>query len=117
MAISKKTASGYHVDVRVYIALDALNDKQKKAVDEVIRDRDHFLAYAANHHNIETISKKESVYSLSVPTDLNIIYQISGDDIEVLDLMGEAFLRRYGAKKKPERKTPLKKTETLRRSS
>ena len=117
MAITKKPASWYHVDGRVSIALDALDEKQKKAVGKVIRDRDHFLAYAADCRKVETISKKRSVYALSVPTDLSIIYQVSGDAIEVLDLMGEAILRRYGAKKRPGRTNSQKKTETLTQSS
>jgi hypothetical protein len=117
LAITKTPANRYHVDVRVSIALDALDEKQKKAVGKVIRDRDHFLAYAADRRKVETISKKRSVYALSVPTDLNIIYQVSGDDIEVLDLMGEAILRRYGAKKKSGHTNSQKKTETLTQSS
>ncbi len=115
--MTKKSPSKYHVDGRVAIALDALDKRQQKAVGKVIRDRDHFLAYAADRDKVETISKKRSVYALSVPTDLSIIYQVTGDDIEVLDLMGEAILRRYGAKKKPGRTNSLKKTETLRQSS
>ncbi len=116
MASSTKPASGYHVDERVSIALDALDEKQRKAVGKVIRDRDHFLAYAADRDKLQ-ISKKRSVYALGVATDLRIIYQISGEDIEVLDLMGEGILRRYGAKKKPGQTGSPKKTVTLNRSS
>jgi hypothetical protein len=116
MATTKKLARGYRIDERVSIALDALREKQKKAVANVIRDRDHFLAYAADREKFE-ISKKRSVYALSVPSDLRIIYQISGDDIVVLDLMGEAVLRRYGAKKKPSQSSSPKKTVMLSGSS
>jgi hypothetical protein len=100
MAMTKKSAGGYHVDRRVSIGLDALDDAQKRAVGEVIIDRDHFLAHTVDRRNVETISKRESVYALSVPTGLNIIYKMSGEGIEVLDLMGNATLRKYGAKKK-----------------
>jgi len=100
MAITKKPARRYHVDGRVAIGLDALDEFQKKAVGEVIVDREHFLAHAADHRKVETISEKGSVYALSVPTGLNIIYKVSGGDIEVLDLMGKETLRKYGAKKK-----------------
>jgi hypothetical protein len=41
-----------------------------------------------------------SLYALSVPSGLNLIYRDSGGDIEVLDLMGTGALRNYGAKKK-----------------
>jgi hypothetical protein len=114
MANSKKPASTYHVDGRVSIALDALDEKQKKAVGRVIRDRDHFLAYAAGCGKVERISKKRSVYALSVPTDLSIIYQKLGDDIEVLDLMGQAILRRYRAKGKSGATDSRRKSKTRR---
>ena len=115
MPITKKPTSNYHVDGRVSIALDALDEKNKKAISKVIRDRDHFLAYA-DCGTVETISKKRSVYAVSVPTDLSIIYRVSGDHIEVLDLMGKAVLRRYGAKK-PGRTKSHKKTATSTQSS
>ena len=88
MAITRKPAQRYHVDGRVAIGLDALNDAQKKAVGDVIIDRDHFLAHVADRRKVETISKKMSLYALSVPSGLNLIYKDSGGDIEVLDLMG-----------------------------
>ena len=94
--------------------VNALDEKQKKAVSRVIRDRDHILAYAADCDEVETISKKRSVYALSVPSDLSIIYQRSGDDIEVLDLMGQAILRRYGVKRKSGRTDSLTKPKTRR---
>ncbi len=104
MAKTNKSAQGYHVDGRVAIGLDALNDCQKKEVGDVIMDRDHFLAHVAERHNVETISKKMSLYALSVPSGLNLIYRDSGGDIEVLDLMGTGTLQNYGAKKKAGRK-------------
>ena len=83
-----------------------MDDTQKMAVGEVIIDRDHFLAHIADRHKVETISKRDSMYALSVPAGLKIIFKVSGEDIEVLDLMGEEFLRRYGAKNTPRNKTP-----------
>jgi hypothetical protein len=106
VAITKKPARGYHVDGRVSIALDALNDTQKRAVGEVVVDLDHFLAHTADSGKVETISKTRSVYALSVPVGLNIIYKKTGESIEVLDLMGEETLRRYGAKKAARNKSP-----------
>ena len=98
MAMTKKPAQRYYVDRRVAIGLDALDDTQKMAVGEVIIDRDHFLAHAADRHKVETISKRGSMYALSVPAGLKIIYKVRGENIEVLDLMGEGFLRRYARK-------------------
>ena len=66
----------------------------------MIIDRDHFLAHVADRHRVVTISQKMSLYALSVPSGLNLIYKDSGGDIEVLDLMGNGTLRKYGAKKK-----------------
>jgi hypothetical protein len=108
MARTKKPAGRYDVDGRVTIGLDALDEIQKRAVGEVIADRAHFLAHAADQRNVEPISKKGSVYALSLPTGLNIIYKVSGGDIEVLDLMGKETLRKYGAKKKVTRNKTLK---------
>jgi len=116
MAITKKPAQGYHVDRRVSIGLDALDDTQKRAVGEVIMDRDHFLAHAADRRKVETISERGSVYALRVPSGLNIIYKVSGDDIEVLDLMGEETLRKYGARKKASRNETAKRAGKLKRS-
>ena len=89
MAMAKKPPYEFRVDDRVHIGLDALDDSQKKAVHKAIMDRDHFLAHAADRRNVETISKKESIYAVSVPVGLRIIYKVSGEDIEILDLVGE----------------------------
>lgn len=104
--ITKKPARGYYVDGRVAIALDALNDTQKKSVDEVIIDLDHFLAHTADSGKVETISKARSVYALSLPTGLNIVFKKTEESIEVLDLMGEETMRKHGAKKPVRNKTP-----------
>jgi hypothetical protein len=100
MAKTKKPAQRYYVDARMAIGLDALNDSQKTEVGGVIMDRDHFLAHVADRRKVETISKRMSLYALSVPSGLNVIYKNSGGDVEVLDLMGNGTLHKYGAKKK-----------------
>ena len=114
MAKTKKPAQRYRVDGRVAIGLDALNDAQKKEVDEVIRDRDHFVARVADRLKVETISDKMSLYALSVPSGLSVIFKESGGDIEILDLMGTEVLRNYGATTKARRKnapTPARKVK------
>ncbi len=116
MAKTKKPAQRYRVDGRVAIGLDALNDSQKKEVGDVIIDRDHFLAHVADRHRVETISKKMSLYALSVPSGLNLIYKDSGGDIEVLDLMGNGTLLKYGAKKKAGRKSVPKSAAKVKGS-
>ena len=72
------------------------------------RTAPHFLAHAADQRKVEAISTKGSVYALSLPTGLNIIYKVTGGDIEVLDLMGKETLRKYGAKKTATRNKTLK---------
>jgi hypothetical protein len=96
-----RTTPLYRIDPRVLIALDALGAEQRRTVSHVIADRERFLAYAADAHNVRTISEEESTCALSVPGGITIIYKAVGDEVEVLDVMGEPFLRRYGAKREP----------------
>jgi hypothetical protein len=117
MAKNKKPAQRYHIDGRVAIGLDALNDAQRKEVGEVIRDRDHFVARVADRHKVETISKKMSLYALTVPSGLNVIFRDPGGDIEILDLMGTGTLRNYGANKKAGRKNTPKSAGKVKGSA
>ncbi|MFI5461597.1 MAG: BRcat domain-containing protein, partial [Isosphaerales bacterium] len=43
---------GYQIDRRVSIALDALDDKQKRAVGGVLTDRAHFIASTADSRKV-----------------------------------------------------------------
>jgi hypothetical protein len=97
MAVTKKTP-GYQIDGRVSIALDALDDDQKKVVGGVITDRDHFLASMADSKRVRRISKDQSLYTLKVPSGLRIIYSKVGDEIVVMDLMRQTTLDKYGRK-------------------
>jgi len=94
---------GYKIDERVAIALDALDDDQREVLHSVLRDREHFLSRAADPRNVRRISKSQPIYALKVPSEMTIIYKRTGDEIEVLDLMGETTLERYGAKQKATR--------------
>jgi len=100
MPITEKATQRYHIDGRVSIALDALSEKQKQTVGGVLINRDRFVASTADRRKVRRISKSEPVYALSIPSGLNIIYKVSGDAIEVMDLMGRATLRRYAPKKR-----------------
>jgi hypothetical protein len=100
MSITLKSSAGYQIDDRVSIALDALDSKQQGAVGRVLSDREHFLTHTSKRHRVRRISKSQPVYAVSVPPGLDIIYKVSGDAIEVIDLMGSATLKRFGAKKK-----------------
>jgi hypothetical protein len=97
MAVLKKSP-GYQVDGRVSIALDALDDEQKRAVGGVITDRDHFLAGASDSRKVRRISKDQPLYSLKIPSGLRIIYSRVGDEIVVMDLMRQSTLDRFGRK-------------------
>jgi len=98
MAVMKKSP-GYEIDRRVSIALDALDDKQKRAVGGVLTDRAHFIASTADSRKVRRISKNDSLYALNIPSGLRIIYAKVGDDIVVMDLMRKATLDRYGQRK------------------
>jgi hypothetical protein len=114
MPVIKKSPD-YQVDGRVSIALDALDDKQKRAVGGVITDRDHFIASTADSRKVRRISRNDPFYALKVPSGLRIIYSKVGDDIVILDLMHQATLDRYGQRKMPEAKKTG--TKTVRASS
>src|SRR5271157_652014 len=87
-----KNSPGYQVDGRVSIALDALDDKQKRAVGGVISDRAQFLASTADSRKVRRISKDQPLYTIKVPSGLRIIYSKVGDEIVVMDLMRQATL-------------------------
>jgi len=94
----ERKATDFKIDARVSIALDALSEKQKKSVGGLLSDRAHFVAGMANRRKNRKVSVSEPVYALSASPGLNIIYKLSGDDIEVLDLMGDATLQRFAPK-------------------
>jgi hypothetical protein len=97
MAVVKKSP-GYQVDGLVSIALDALDDKQKRAVGGVITDRARFLESTSDSRKVRRISREQPLYSLKVPSGLRIIYSQVGDEIVVMDLMRQATLDQYGRK-------------------
>jgi len=98
MPVMKKSP-GLQIDRRVAIALDALDDKEKRAVGGVLTDRAHFIASTADSRKVRRISKDDSLYALNIPSGLRIIYAKVGDDIVVMDLMRQATLDRYGKRK------------------
>jgi len=100
MPFVKKQVQGFKIDGRVSIAMDALSNKEKMVVGGVLCDRDHFLASTSDPRKVRKISESEPVYALSGPSGLNIIYRVSGDEIEVLDLMGTTTLERLSPKKR-----------------
>lgn len=100
MSIKKNPSQGYVVDGRVSIALDALDEKQKRVVGKAIADRDHFLAIAGDPRKVARISTRKPLYSLRLPSDLRLIYSQSEDGIIVMDLMKKSTLDRYGSKAK-----------------
>lgn len=97
MAVIAKVPS-YRVDSRVTIAMDALDEKQRKAVCGVISDPAHFLNCMADSKRVQKISKDDQIFTLKIPSGLRIVYSRVGDEIVVLDLMRQATLSRYGRK-------------------
>ena len=106
MPTTLKSSDKFQIDDRVSIALDALDAQQKGAIGQVLSDRDHFLSHTSNRRRVRKISKSQPVYAVSVPAGLDIIYRVSGDAIEVMDLMGSATLKRFGAKKRSRNPKP-----------
>jgi hypothetical protein len=100
-----KTSPGFHIDGRVSIALDALDDEQKSAVGGVLADRAHFVASTSDSRKVRRISKIHPLYALSVPSGLRVIYSKVGDDIVVMDLMRQATLDTLGQRKAAKAKT------------
>lgn len=98
MAITRKSP-GYRVDGRVAIALDALDDEQKREVTGVLADRARFIASTADRRKVRKISKGDPLFALSIPFGLRIIYSRVGDDIVVMDLMHKANLGGPGPRK------------------
>jgi hypothetical protein len=91
MPITKKSP-GYQVDQRVSIALDALDDAEKQAIGDILKDRAHFLASTADPRKVRRITEDHPLYALSVPAGLRLIYSRVGDEIVVMDLMHKANL-------------------------
>jgi hypothetical protein len=60
------------------------------SIPAALSDRAQFIAGIANRRRNRKVSATEPVYALSAAHGLNIIYELSGEEIEVLDLMGEA---------------------------
>jgi hypothetical protein len=98
MAAMKKTPR-YKVDQRVSIALDALDEDEQRAIRKILKDRDHFLASAADRRKVRRISKTHPFYALSVPSGLRFIFSKVGDEVVVMDLMHEAVLAGFAPRR------------------
>ena len=93
------TTEGFDVDRRVAIALDALTPRQRQLVEDAIRDKEHFLARAADGKHVERLAAGKPFRALRVGAGLRLIYRQTGDTIEVLDLMRKATLDRFATKR------------------
>ncbi len=116
MSVVDKTARGFQVDERVWIALDALDDSEKRAVEGILLDQSHFAAAMADRSKVKRISRTRLVFALDVTPLLYVIYKVSVERIEVLDLMGKAAFRRFGAKRKRVGSKSLKGSSRLKGS-
>lgn len=95
-SVKTSTDPGYKVDGRVSIAMDALEPAQKEAVGEILGDRSRFLASASDPGRVRRLSTTEPIYALKGPSGLRIIYSREGDTIEVIDLIHQLTLDRFG---------------------
>ena len=105
----------YQIDGRVSIALDALDDEERQAIEGVIIDRAHFIASMSDSRKVRKISKNDPFYALKGPSGLRIIYSKVGHDIVIMDLMHQATLDYFGVRNISEEKKS--RTKTVRASS
>ncbi len=109
MLVTLKSSDAFQIDDRVAIAIDALDEQQKAAVGELLSDREHFLTHTSQRHRVRKISKSQPVYAVNILRGLDLIYEVAGDAIHVLDLMSTATLERFGAKEKSHKSKSPKK--------
>ncbi len=86
----------FRVERRVRIGLDALDDWEKEVIGPLIGDRERFLAAQADPGRVEKISDEQSLYTLSLPSDLRLVFSKIGETIVIVDLMNKEFLDYFG---------------------
>ncbi|MHC5541475.1 hypothetical protein ACYOEI_24915 [Singulisphaera rosea] len=106
MATVIKKDVDFRVENRVAIALDALSSDEKRAVNGVLSDRESFLKHAKAGSRVRRISENRPVFAVDILPGLALIYQISGDEVVVIDLMGQGALLRYATKATSRRSVP-----------
>ena len=99
MSTTIKSSDGLQIDGRVSIAMDALGTRQKRVVRRVLSDRESFLSLTSGGRRARKVSISQPIYAVSVPPGLDIIFRVSGEAIEIMDLMGTATFKRFAAKK------------------
>ena len=113
MAIIDK-AKGYEVDSRVTIALDALDEGQKRIINRVLSDKAHFVRSTNGSGRVQRLSPQEPLYALRGPDNLRIIYTKNDDGIVVMDLMQKQTLSQFGRRGRPKLRKGLKVRFRLR---
>ncbi|WP_210420270.1 hypothetical protein [Aquisphaera giovannonii] len=93
-----RRSPAYQIDGRVSIALDALDERQRRAVGAMIANRDRFLESTSDPSRIRKISRTRPLYALEAPDGLRVIYSHVGDEIVVMDLMHQATLDQFRRK-------------------
>ena len=93
-------AQGYHIHRRVSFGLGALSEEEKRTIRDVLSSRDRLVASTADPGRVRRVSRSEPIYALSILSDVNIIYKVSGGEIEVPHLMSEPLMRQFAPKRK-----------------
>ncbi|MFO0954152.1 MAG: hypothetical protein U0835_23955 [Isosphaeraceae bacterium] len=101
--------SGFQIDRRVGIALDALSPTQKAAIRPLLLDRESFVAHATRPGATRKISASEPLYLLRAGGDMRIIYSVRDENIVVQDIMRKATMDHLAGK-------PGKKARVPRRA-
>jgi hypothetical protein len=106
----------FEVDSSIRAGLDAATPEDRRAVEEVIRSKEDFLARIADPSRVFRLRPNDPYYALKVTPRLRLIYTREGDRIAVEFLTNQGFLDRYASMGGDEAKPPSKKRAAAGRS-
>lgn len=90
----------FQVDHRVRIALDAMDQKDKIAVQQVIGDKEVFVAHEQQKGAIRKLPNSQGLFVMNAGPGLRVVYSKHGDQIVVQDLMRKTTADRYLLKRR-----------------
>jgi hypothetical protein len=101
---------GFQVDSRVGIAVDAMSASQKAALEQVLQDKEHFVAHAKRPGVTRKLSDSRPLYMMRAGGGMRIIFTIRGENIAVLDVMRKVTADQFVPKKKTKGSSTKKDT-------
>ena len=114
--------SGFQIDRRVGIAMDALSPRQKAALKPILQSKEGFVAYSNRTGVTKKLSTSKPIYSMRARGGMRIIFTVQDENIVVLEIMQKATMdhfmtkpgRKARASKKEHTKTPVKQDEPVK---